>query len=194
MYMRRVHHLPTHLYICLSIHPSLSFCTIHGKSSPTWKLTLCPGQLLQPPVSFIMEAPEQWQLPQRKPYLVVDGDFWVYTDGLNVHYEVIQSGNSAFSWFYRMTGIIYSIYTVYIYIHGILCNIYICMHIHLWGRVASDGQPGPPTSPRLKVYLEKIQGGDASGPLQVSIAHSCFSGWLRCDLEQDFIGQAEPNS
>lgn len=46
-----------------------------------------PGQLLQPPVSFIMEAPEQW----------------------------------------------------------------------------------------LKVYLEKIQGGDASGPLQVSIAHSCFS-------------------
>lgn len=27
----------------------------------------------------------------------------------------------------------------------------------------------------LKVYLEKIQGGDASGPLQVSIAHSCFS-------------------
>jgi len=61
---------------------------------------------------------------------VVDGDFWVYTDGLNVHYEVIQSGNSAFSWFYRMTGIIYSIYTVYIYIHGILCNIYIYIYIY----------------------------------------------------------------
>ena len=141
MYMRRVHHLPTHLYICLSIHPSLSFCTIHGKSSPTWKLTLCPGQLLQPPVSFIMEAPEQWQLPQRKPYLVVDGDFWVYTDGLNVHYEVIQSGNSAFSWFYRMTGVIYSIYTVYIYIYT--RNIMQYIYMHAYTSLGASGQRRP---------------------------------------------------
>lgn len=139
MYMRRVHHLPTHLYICLSIHPSLSFCTIHGKSSPAWKLTLCPGQLLQPPVSFIMEAPEQWQLPQRKPYLVVDGDFWVYTDGLNVHYEVIQSGNSAFSWFYRMTDSIYTVCIYSIYIRNIMQYVY----IYAYTSLGASGQRRP---------------------------------------------------
>jgi len=55
-----------------------------------------------------------------------------------------------------------------------------------WSFVRPDGPPGrrlpPPSSymmdaPEqwLKVYLEKLRGGDALGPLQISSAHSCFS-------------------
>ena len=130
MYMRRVHHLPTHLYICLSIHPSLSFCTIHGKSSPAWKLTFVSRATAATSCELYHGSARTVAAASEK---AISGGWWWF---LSLYWWAQRALWSNPIWKLRLQLVlqddrqhIYSVYIQYIYTEYYAICIYICIYI-----------------------------------------------------------------